>query len=160
MAGMTYAAGLAAAAKSGGKIVKIDAWSAPTTEKEKIRREVNAADNYAEHRALGRVKTTGESFSTPKGEVFRFVVAGQVNRDVHAEGVYLNKKGEPMVDIVVMAPTEYGYTTACKYAGKEGSACVKRRPFHSHRSVNLTRLVSWFVGSEAQELGELSSNGC
>jgi hypothetical protein len=157
---MTYEAGLAAAAKSGGKIIKVEAWSAPTTEKEKIRREVNAANNFAEHRALGRVKITGASFSTPKGEVFHFSVAGQVNRDVHATGVYLTKKGEPVVDLVVMAPTEYGYTVACPNAGKAGSACEKRRPFHSHRTVNLTRLTAWIIGGESQPLGDLSPNGC
>jgi hypothetical protein len=150
---MTYKAGLEAAAKSGGMIVVIEAWSAPTTKKQFIKREEKAAANAAEHRALGRVKVCGESIKTEKGEVFQFRVAGQVNRDVHEGGVYLTKKGEPCVDVVVMAPTEYGYTTACAYAGKVGSACENRRPFHSHRTINLTRLVSWVIAGEPQPLG-------
>ena len=153
MAGMTQKAGLNAAAKSGGMIVVVEAWSAPTTKKEFIKREEKAAANHAEHRALGRVKVCGETIRTEKGDVFRFKVAGQVNRDVHAEGVYLTKKGEPCVDLVVMAPTEYGYTVACPNAGREGSACENRRPFHSHRTVNLTRLVSWVIAGEPQPLG-------
>ena len=153
MAGMTLQAGLNAAAKSGGMIVVIEAWSAPTTKKQFIKREEKAAANFAEHRALGRVKVCGESINTGKGEVFQFRVAGQVNRDLHEGGVYLTKKGEPCVDVVVMAPTEYGYTTACAYAGKEGSACENRRPFHSHRTINLTRLVSWVIAGEPQPLG-------
>lgn len=157
---MTYKAALAAAAKSGGKIVKVEAWSAPTSDKEKARREATAAANFADHRALGRVKVSGESFDTPKGEVFHFTVAGQVNRDVHPLGVYLTKKGEPCVDLVVMAPTEYGYTVACPNAGKAGSACEGRRPFHSHRTVNLTRATAWIIGGESQPLGEDSPLGC
>jgi len=157
---MTYQAALAAAAKSGGKIVKVEAWSAPTSDKEKARREATAAANFAEHRALGRVKMTGESFDTPKGEVFHFAVAGQVNRDVHPLGVYLTKKGDPCVDLVVMAPTEYGYTVACPNAGKVGSACESRRPFHSHRTVNLTRATAWIIGGESQPLGEDAPHGC
>jgi hypothetical protein len=150
---MTLQAGLNAAAKSGGMIVVIEAWSAPTTKKQFIKREEKAAANFAEHRALGRVKVCGESINTEKGEVFQFRVAGQVNRDVHEGGVYLTKKGEPCVDVVVMAPTEYGYTTACAYAGKVGSACESRRPFHSHRTINLTRLVKWVIAGEEQPLG-------
>lgn len=150
---MTQKAGLNAAAKSGGMIVVVEAWSAPTTKKQFIARKAKAAANVAEHRALGRVKVCGESIQTEKGEIFRFKVAGQVNRDVHAEGVYITKKGEPAVDIVVMAPTEYGYQTACPNAGVEGSACVKRRPFHCHRTINLTRLVSWVIAGEPQPLG-------
>ena len=151
---MTQKAGLNAAAKSGGMIVVIEAWSAPTTKKQFIKREEKAAANFAEHRALGRVKVAAEStIHTEKGDVFLFKVAGQVNRDVHEGGVYLTKKGEPCVDVVVMAPTEYGYTVACPYAGKEGSACENRRPFHSHRTVNLTRLVSWVIAGEPQPLG-------
>ncbi|NBV33143.1 MAG: hypothetical protein EBR81_04935 [Proteobacteria bacterium] len=157
---MTFEAGLAAAAKSGGKIIKVEAWSAPTTKKQFVKREEKAAENFSEHRALGRVKVSGESFQTEKGEVFHFSVVGQVNRDVHPLGVYLTKKGEPCVDLVVMAPTEYGYTTACQYAGKVGSACENRRPFHSHRSVNLTRLTAWIIGGESQPLGEDSPLGC
>jgi len=143
MAGMTQKAGLNAAAKSGGMIVVVEAWSAPTTQKKFEAREKKAAANFAEHRALGRVKVCGESIKTEKGDVFRFKVAGQVNRDVHPEGVYLTKKGEPCVDLVVMAPN----------AGREGSACENRRPFHSHRTVNLTRLVSWVIAGEPQPLG-------
>ena len=55
-----------------------------------------------------------------------------------------------MVDIVISAPTEYGYTTACEYAGVVGAACEYRRPFHAHRSINLTRLVSWLIAGEEQ----------
>ena len=151
---MTQKAGLNAAAKSGGMIVVVEAWSAPTTKKQFIKREEKAAANFAEHRAIGRVKVEAEStIHTEKGDVFKFKVAGQVNRDVHEDGVYLTKKGEPCVDLVVMAPTEYGYTTACQYAGKVGSACENRRPFHSHRTVNLTRLVSWVIAGEPQPLG-------
>jgi hypothetical protein len=152
--GMTQKAGEHAAAKSGGMIVVIESWSAPTTKKQFIKREEKAAANFAEHRALGRVKVAAEStIQTEKGDVFLFKVAGQVNRDVHEGGVYLTKKGEPCVDVVVMAPTEYGYTVACPYAGKEGSACENRRPFHSHRTINLTRLVSWVIAGEPQPLG-------
>lgn len=151
---MTQKAGEHAAAKSGGMIVVIESWSAPTTKKQFIKREEKAAANFAEHRALGRVKVAAEStIQTEKGDVFLFKVAGQVNRDVHEGGIYLTKKGEPCVDVVVMAPTEYGYTTACEYAGKVGSACENRRPFHSHRTVNLTRLVSWVIAGEPQPLG-------
>ena len=151
---MTQKAGLNAAAKSGGMIVVVEAWSAPTTKKQFIKREEKAAANFAEHRAIGRVKVEAEStIHTEKGDVFKYKVAGQVNRDVHEDGVYLTKKGEPCVDLVVMAPTEYGYTTACQYAGKVGSACENRRPFHSHRTVNLTRLVSWVIAGEPQPLG-------
>jgi hypothetical protein len=151
---MTQKAGLNAAAKSGGMIVVVEAWSAPTTEKMKAARTAKAAANFAEHRALGRVKVEAESIiKTEKGDVFKFKVAGQVNRDVHEDGVYLTKKCEPCVDLVVMAPTEYGYTVACPNAGKEGSACENRRPFHSHRTVNLTRLVSWVIAGEPQPLG-------
>jgi len=157
---MTFEAGIAAAAKSGGKIIKVEAWSAPTTKKQFVKREEKAAENFSEHRALGRVKVSGESFQTEKGEVFHFSVVGQVNRDVHPLGVYLTKKGEPVVDLVVMAPTEYGYTVACPNAGKAGSACENRRPFHSHRTVNLTRLTAWIIGGESQPLGEDSPLGC
>lgn len=148
---MDYTESLAAAAKSAGKVVVLTAWSAPTKPKEFDDRATAAAGRQAEHRALGRVKTTGEAFTDEAGRItFEFRVAGQVNRDVHPEGVYLSKKGEPCVDIVVSAPTEYGYTTACPNAGKLGSACVKRRPFHCHRTINLTRLVSWLVAGEEQ----------
>jgi hypothetical protein len=135
-------------------IVVIEAWSAPTTDKQKEIRQKKAAANFAEHRAIGRVKVNAEStIQTEKGEVFQFRVAGQINKDVHEGGVFLNKQGEPCVGIVVMAPTEYGYTVACPYAGKEGSACENRRPFHSHRTINLTRLVSWMIAGEPQPLG-------
>jgi hypothetical protein len=151
---MTEKAGLEAAAKSGGMIVVIESWSAPTTKRQFIKRKEKAAANFAKHRALGRVKVAAEStIETERGSVFLFKVAGQVNRDVHENGIYLNKKGEPAVDIVVMAPTEYGFTTGCEYAGKEGSACVKRAPFHCHRTINLTRLVSWVIAGEPQPLG-------
>lgn len=153
MAGMTHQAGLHAAAKSGGMIVVIEAISAPTTAKMKAARKSKAAANAAEHRALGRVKVCGTVENTPQGEVFHFRVAGQINRDLHEAGVYITKKGDPCVDIVVMAPTEYGYTVACPNAGVEGSACVKRRPFHSHRTINLTRLVKWVIAGEEQPLG-------
>lgn len=149
---MTQKAALNAAAKSGGMIVVLTALSAPTKAQTFTKRKEKAAANAAEHRALGRVQVCGTVESTPSGEVFEFRVAGQVNRDVHPEGVYLTKKGEPCVDLVVMAPTEYGYTTACQYAGKEGSACENRRPFHAHRTVNLTRLVSWVIAGEPQPL--------
>jgi hypothetical protein len=151
--GMTQSAGLNAAAKSGGKIIVIEAWSAPTTDKMKATRTAKAAANAAEHRAIGRVKVSAENtIQTEKGEVFLFRVAGQINKDVHEGGVYLTKKGEPCVDVVVMAPTEYGYTTACPNAGKLGSACESRRPFHSHRTINLTRLVKWIIAGEEQPL--------
>jgi hypothetical protein len=151
---MTQKAGLNAVAKSGGMIVVIESWSAPTTKKQFAARAKKAAANAAEHRALGRVKVEAEStIKTEKGDVFKFKVAGQVNKDVHESGIYLNAKGEPAVDIVVMAPTEYGYTTGCEYAGKEGSACVNRKPFHCHRTINLTRLVKWVIAGEEQPLG-------
>ena len=122
------------------------------------------ADNVAGHRGVIINKAQAEKLqiceddwvriATPKGEVFTFRVAGQVNRDVHPEGVYLTKKGEPCVDLVISAPTEYGYTTACPNAGKAGSACEKRAKFHGHRSVNLTRLVSWLIAGEEQVVAE------
>ena len=147
---MTYGEGLAAAAKSKGLVVVLTALSAPTSEKVKAGRERAAASRAAAHRAIGRVKVCGVVENTPKGEVLTFRVAGQVNRDIHPEGVYLTKKGEPVVDLVISAPTEYGWTTACPYAGKEGSACQNRAAFHAHRSVNLTRLVSWMIAGEEQ----------
>jgi hypothetical protein len=148
-AGMTFAAARAAAAKSGGMFVVLTGWSAPTSEKVREKRREAAAGRAAEHRAIGRVKVEAEA----ENGVVLFRVAGQVNRDEHPEGVYLNKKGEPCVGIVIGAPTEYGYTTACPYAGKEGSACENRRPFHAHRTVNLSRLVAWEIAGEQQPLG-------
>ena len=145
-AGMTFAAARAAAAKSGGMFVSLSAWSAPTSEKVREKRAEVAASKQAEHRAIGRVKVE----AVAEGGVVLYRVAGQVNRDEHPEGVYLNKKGEPCVGIVIGAPTEYGYTTACPYAGKEGSACEMRRPFHAHRTINLTRLVAWVIAGEEQ----------
>ncbi|NBV33138.1 MAG: hypothetical protein EBR81_04910 [Proteobacteria bacterium] len=148
---MDYTEALAAAGKSKGLVVVLTAWSAPTKPKVFEDRERDAASRYAKHRALGRVKTTGESFTDEQGRItFQFKVAGQVNRDVHPLGAYLNAKGEPAVDLVISAPTEYGFTTACKYAGVEGSACVKRAAFHGHRTINLTRLVSWMIAGEEQ----------
>lgn len=148
-AGMTFAAARAAAAKSGGMFVVLTAWSEPTTEAERVRRKEKAKQNAAEHRAIGRVKVEAEA----ENGVVLFRVAGQVNRDVHPEGVYINKKGVPCVGIVIGAPTEYGYTTACRYAGQKGSACENRRPFHAHRTVNLSRLVAWEIAGEQQPLG-------
>jgi len=147
--GMTYEDALAAAARIGGRFSVWTAWSAPTTQREFERREEAAAKREAEHKAIGRVKTTGEQVVDEKGRVsFQFKVAGAINRDVHESGVYLNKKGEPCVDVVISAPTEYGYTTACEYAGVQGSACESRKPFHSHRTINLSRLVSWLDSGE------------
>ncbi len=148
---MDYTEALAAAGKSKGLVVVMTAWSAPTKREEFERREADAAGRFAEHRALGRVKTTGEQKVDEKGRVsFVYKVAGSINRDVHEGGIYLNKAGEPCVDVVISAPTEYGYTTACEYAGVPGSACEKRRPFHSHRTINLSRLVSWLDSGEEQ----------
>ena len=149
--GMTHAAAMAAADRLGGRFAVFTAWSAPTTAKEFARREAAAAAREAEHRAIGRVKTTGEQKVDEKGRVsFVYKVAGAINRDVHEGGVYLNKAGEPCVDVVISAPTEYGYTTACDYAGVPGSACERRKPFHSHRTINLSRLVSWLDSGEEQ----------
>ena len=149
--GMTYEAARAAAERLGGRFGVFTAWSAPTTPKEFARREAAAAAREAEHRAIGRVKTTGEQKVDEKGRVsFVYKVAGSINRDVHEGGIYLNKAGEPCVDVVISAPTEYGYTTACDYAGVPGSACEKRKPFHSHRTINLSRLVSWLDSGEEQ----------
>jgi hypothetical protein len=149
--GMTYEAALAAADRLGGRFGVFTAWSAPTTAKEFARREAAAAAREAEHKAIGRVKTTGEQMVDEKGRIsFMFKVAGAINRDVHESGIYLNKAGEPCVDVVISAPTEYGYTTACDYAGVVGSACENRRPFHSHRTINLSRLVSWLDSGEEQ----------
>lgn len=151
MKGMTYEQAREVCAKLGGMFSVLTAWSAPTTPKEFDRRKKDAASREAEHRPIGRVQTTGEQVVDDKGRVsFLYRVAGQVNRDEHPEGVYLTKKGEPCVDVVISAPTEYGYTTACPYAGVVGSACERRRPFHSHRTVNLSRLVSWMVSGEEQ----------
>lgn len=147
-AGMTFAAARAAAAKSGGMFVSLTAWSAPTSAEIRCKRAEVAAKKAAEHRPIGRVKVEAEA----ENGVVLFRVAGQINRDEHPDGVYLNKKGEPCVGIVIGAPTEYGYTTACPYAGKEGSACEHRRPFHAHRTINLTRLVSWVIAGEEQPL--------
>ncbi len=148
---MTYEAALAAADRLGGRFGVFTAWSAPTTAKEFARREAAAAAREAEHKAIGRVKTTGEQMVDEKGRIsFMFKVAGAINRDVHESGIYLNKAGEPCVDVVISAPTEYGYTTACDYAGVVGSACENRRPFHSHRTINLSRLVSWLDSGEEQ----------
>lgn len=149
--GMTYDEAKAAAVRLGGRFAVWTAWSAPTTAKEFARREAAAAAREAEHRAIGRVKTTGEQKVDEKGRVsFVYKVAGAINRDVHEAGVYLNKAGEPCVDVVISAPTEYGYTTACDYAGVPGSACEGRKPFHSHRTINLSRLVSWLIAGEEQ----------
>ena len=148
---MDYTEALAAAGKSKGLVVVMTAWSAPTKREEFERREADAAGRFAEHRALGRVKTTGEAFTDEQGRTtFLFKVAGTINRDKHPLGVYLTKKGEPCVDVVISAPTEYGYTTACPNAGKVGSACEHRRPFHAHRTINLSRLVSWLIAGEEQ----------
>ena len=158
--GMTYEKAVEAAKKSGGMVVVLTAWSAPTTAKQFEERAKKAAARAAEHRALGRVKTLGESITDEKGRVsFLFRVAGQVNHDVHPLGVYLNKKGEPCVNLVLSAPTEYGWTTACEYAGKSGSACERRAAFHGHREVNLSRLVSWMIAGEEQVEGR-ASQGC
>lgn len=148
---MDYTEALAAAGKSKGLVVVMTAWSAPTKPKEFETRAADAASRQADHRALGRVKTTGEAFTDEKGRItFQFKVAGTINRDVHPLGIYQNKAGEPCVDVVISAPTEYGFTTACKYAGVVGSACEKRRAFHGHRTVNLSRLVSWLIAGEEQ----------
>lgn len=144
--GMTYEEALEAAKKSGGKVVVLTYWTKPTTEKERARRVASASMRQAEHKALGRVKT--EAVAESGSVLVR--VAGAINRDEHALGVYLTKKGEPSLSLVISAPTEYGYTTACLYAGKAGSACENRRPFHAHRGVNLTRLVSWLIAGEEQ----------
>ena len=158
--GMSYEKAVEAARKSGGKVVVLMAWSAPTTKKQFEERAKKAAARAATHRALGRVQTTGEQVVDEKGRVsFLFRVAGQVNRDVHPLGVYLTKKGEPCVNLVLSAPTEYGWTTACEYAGVVGSACEKRAAFHGHREVNLTRLVSWMIGGEEQ-VEDKSIGGC
>jgi hypothetical protein len=148
---MAYDAALAAANRLGGRFAVWTAWSAPTTPREFERREESAAGRQAEHRAIGRVKTTGEQKVDEKGRIsFVYKVAGAINRDKHEGGVYLNKAGEPCVDVVISAPTEYGYTTACDYAGVPGSACEKRKPFHAHRTINLSRLVSWMDSGEEQ----------
>jgi len=148
MAGMTHLAARQAAAKSGGMFVVLTAWTAPTTEKVLEKRREEAEGRSAEHKAIGRVKT----LESGNNGVSLVRIAGQVNRDEHPEGVFLNKKGEPCVGLVISAPTEYGYTTACKYAGVAGSACENRKPFHSHRTLNLTRLVSWVIAGEEQPL--------
>lgn len=152
---MTYEEGLEAAKKSGGKVVVLTYWTKPTTEAERGRRIASAIEREAEHVALGRVKT--EAVAESGAVLVR--VAGQVNRDVHPLGVWLNKDGEPSMSLVISAPVEYGITTFCSYAGKEGSACEKRAKFHAHRGVNLTRLVSWLIAGEEQVKSE-PSIGC
>jgi len=144
--GMTYEEGLEAAKKSGGKVVVLTYWTKPTTEKERARRVASASRRQADHKALGRVKT--EAVAESGSVLVR--VAGQINRDEHALGVWLSKAGDPSLSLVISAPVEYGITTFCEYAGKEGSACVKRASFHAHRGVNLTRLVSWLIAGEEQ----------
>ena len=151
MKGMTFDKAREACQKAGGMFAVWTAWSAPTTPKQFDTRKKDAASREAKHKAIGRVQTSGEQVVDEKGRVsFLFRAAGQINRDLHPEGVYLTKAGDPMVDIVISAPTEYGYTTACEYAGVVGAACEHRRPFHAHRSINLTRLVSWLIAGEEQ----------
>lgn len=152
---MTYEEGLNAAKKSGGKVVVLTYWTKPTTEAERARRVASAQARAAEHRAIGRVKT--EAVAEDGAVLVR--IAGQINRDEHPLGVFLTKKGEPSLSLVISAPTEYGITTACPYAGKEGSACEKRAAFHAHRGVNLTRLVSWMIAGEEQVQSE-PMRGC
>ena len=147
---MNEAQARAASQKAKGLVVLVEAWSAPTTEATIKRRQKKAEENAAEHRAIGRVKVCGESIKTEKGDVFRFKVAGSINRDVHTDGIQMTKAGDALLHLVISAPTEYGYTTACQYAGKEGSACERRRPFHAHRAVNLSRVVSWLIAGEEQ----------
>ena len=132
-------------ARLGGQYSVLTAWSAPTTKAQIEHREKSAAERQAEHRAIGRVKVDPSSVSyDEKGRMtFQFRVAGQVERVKDESGVWLNLKGEPCVTILIGAPTEYGYTTACPNAGVEGTACEGRQPNHCHRSVNLSRLVSW-----------------
>lgn len=146
--------GLAAAAKAAGKITTLEAWSDWTTPRELARREDDARKRQADHRAIGRVKVSGESRTDERGRVsFLFKVSGTLDRTQNPLGVGLNAKGEAVVSIIIGAPTEYGYTTACPNAGKLGTACEKRAPFHAHRSVNLSRLVSWVIAGEEQVEG-------
>ena len=142
---------LAAAAKAAGKITTLTAWSDWTTPRTLERREEGAAGRQAKHRAIGRVKVSGEARYDERGRVsFLFTASGMLDRTQEATGIVLNKKGEPTLSLIIGAPTEYGYTTACPNAGKLGTACEKRKPFHAHRSVNLTRLVSWVIAGEEQ----------
>ena len=115
------------------------------------RREEGAAGRQAEHRAIGRVKVSGEARYDERGRVsFLFTASGTLDRTQNPLGIGQNAKGEPTLSLIIGAPTEYGYTTACPNAGKLGTACEKRKPFHAHRSVNLTRLVSWVIAGEEQ----------
>ena len=142
---------LAAAAKAGGKITTLTAWSDWTTPRTLERREQDATGRQAEHRAIGRVKVSGEARYDEKGRVsFLFTASGTLDRTQNPLGIGQNKKGEPTLSLIIGAPTEYGYTTACPNAGKAGTACEKRKPFHAHRTINLSRLVSWVIAGEEQ----------
>ncbi len=148
---MNYTEALAAAAKAAGKITTLTAWSDWTTPRELERREQDAAGRQAEHRAIGRVKVSGEARYDEKGRVsFLFTASGTLDRTQNPLGIGQNKKGEPTLSLIIGAPTEYGYTTACPNSGKVGTSCEKRAPFHAHRSVNLSRLVSWVIAGEEQ----------
>ena len=146
--GMEYRKAVEAAARMGGRFGVFTAWSEPTAPEVFAKRKQDAAAREAVHRAIGRVKVS-ELVEHANGKVsVLFSVGGAINRDIHPEGVYLNKKGVPCVDVVISAPVEYGITTFCKYAGVEGSACERRAPYHAHRTINLSRLVSWLDAGE------------